>query len=248
MPPGTESDAQMVEQCLDVTRVAHRVQRRRVTSARPRRDRAAGKAPEWLDDLREIAGLQQPCGMIYGRPPVRWRCLRAAWPGRVLAASYNCNVPRSKRRVGTRCRRAGRVNARDPATAAACNSRRRPRTSGSRADRLLERRHGRALNDASGSHRPRLLAHHDPRDGAAGTLPGRHSAAGNQAAHRQRPASAAAKVIMNLDHEAFSGKLPTGQYYMELLLSNYKGSSAALTIVAPFHDKGAYLVIERRCL
>jgi intracellular sulfur oxidation DsrE/DsrF family protein len=53
-----------------------------------------------------------------------------------------------------------------------------------------------------------------------------------------------AKVIMNLDHDAFSGKLPTGLYYMELLLSNYQGTSASLTIVALFHDKGAYLVLN----
>jgi intracellular sulfur oxidation DsrE/DsrF family protein len=53
-----------------------------------------------------------------------------------------------------------------------------------------------------------------------------------------------AKVIMNMDHDAFSGKLPTGLYYMELILANYKGSNAPLEIVSLFHDKGAYFVLN----
>lgn len=53
-----------------------------------------------------------------------------------------------------------------------------------------------------------------------------------------------AKVLMNMDHDAISGSLPTGVYYMELLLANYKGGDAPLEIVALFHDKGAYLVLN----
>jgi hypothetical protein len=53
-----------------------------------------------------------------------------------------------------------------------------------------------------------------------------------------------AKVVMNLDHDAFSGKLPTGLYYMELILANYKGSNVPLEIVALFHDKGAFMVLS----
>ena len=46
-----------------------------------------------------------------------------------------------------------------------------------------------------------------------------------------------AKVIMNMDHDAFSGKLPTGLYYMELILSNYKGSNAPLRLYPCFTTK-----------
>lgn len=53
-----------------------------------------------------------------------------------------------------------------------------------------------------------------------------------------------AKVVMNMDHDAFSGKLPTGLYYMELILSNYKGSNVPLEIVALFHDKAAYMLLN----
>ncbi len=53
-----------------------------------------------------------------------------------------------------------------------------------------------------------------------------------------------AKVMLNMDHDAFSGKLPTGLYYMELILSNYKGSDVPLQMVALFHDKGAYMVLN----
>jgi intracellular sulfur oxidation DsrE/DsrF family protein len=53
-----------------------------------------------------------------------------------------------------------------------------------------------------------------------------------------------AKVMMNMDHDAFSGDLPTGLYYMELILANYKGSNIPLQMVALLHDKGAYLVLN----
>ncbi len=53
-----------------------------------------------------------------------------------------------------------------------------------------------------------------------------------------------AKVVMNLDHDAFSGKLPSGLYYMELILANYKGSNVSLEIMALFHDKGAFMVLD----
>ena len=53
-----------------------------------------------------------------------------------------------------------------------------------------------------------------------------------------------AKVMLNMDHDAFSGKLPTGLYYMELILSNYKGSDVPIQMVALFHDKGAYMVLN----
>jgi len=53
-----------------------------------------------------------------------------------------------------------------------------------------------------------------------------------------------AKVLMNMDHDAFSGRLPTGLYYMELLLANYQGSNVPLEIVAILHDKGAYLALN----
>ena len=53
-----------------------------------------------------------------------------------------------------------------------------------------------------------------------------------------------AKVLMNMDHDAFSGRLPTGLYYTELLLANYKGSNVPLEVVTILHDKGAYLVLN----
>ena len=53
-----------------------------------------------------------------------------------------------------------------------------------------------------------------------------------------------AKVMMNMDHDAFSGDLPTGLYYMELILANYNGSNVPLQMVALFHDKGAYMVLN----
>ena len=53
-----------------------------------------------------------------------------------------------------------------------------------------------------------------------------------------------AKVMMNMDHDAFYGDLPTGLYYMELILANYKGSDIPLEMVALLHDKGAYMVLN----
>ena len=53
-----------------------------------------------------------------------------------------------------------------------------------------------------------------------------------------------AKVMINMDHDAFSGKLPTGLYYMELILANYKGSDVPLQMVALLHDKSAYMVLN----
>ena len=53
-----------------------------------------------------------------------------------------------------------------------------------------------------------------------------------------------ANVVMNMDHDAFSGTLPTGLYYMELILSNYKGSNVPLQIVSLFHDKAAYMLLN----
>jgi intracellular sulfur oxidation DsrE/DsrF family protein len=53
-----------------------------------------------------------------------------------------------------------------------------------------------------------------------------------------------AKVVMNMDHDAFSGRLPTGLYYLELILANYRGSNVPLELVAVLHDKGAYLVLN----
>jgi intracellular sulfur oxidation DsrE/DsrF family protein len=53
-----------------------------------------------------------------------------------------------------------------------------------------------------------------------------------------------AKVLMNLDHDAYSGKLPTGIYYMELVLSHYQGKDVSLQMTALFHAKGAYLVLN----
>jgi uncharacterized protein len=52
-----------------------------------------------------------------------------------------------------------------------------------------------------------------------------------------------AKIVMNMDHDAISGALPTGLYYIELFRANYRGSDAPLQIVALFHDKGGYMVL-----
>jgi len=54
----------------------------------------------------------------------------------------------------------------------------------------------------------------------------------------------ATKVVMNMDHDAMSGSLPTGLYYMELILSHFAGSSLPLAMTALFHDHGAYLVLD----
>ena len=54
----------------------------------------------------------------------------------------------------------------------------------------------------------------------------------------------AAKVVMNMDHDALSDKLPTGLYYMELILSHYGRTESGVQMVALFHDKGGYMILN----
>ena len=53
-----------------------------------------------------------------------------------------------------------------------------------------------------------------------------------------------AKVLMNMDHNALSGKVPTGVYYMQLLVNEYGTAKTPLEMVAVFHDAGGYMVLD----
>lgn len=53
-----------------------------------------------------------------------------------------------------------------------------------------------------------------------------------------------AKVIMNMDRDVYSGTLPTGIYYMELLLSHYVPAHVPLQMVALFHSEGGHMVLN----
>ncbi|MBS0640801.1 MAG: DsrE family protein [Proteobacteria bacterium] len=53
-----------------------------------------------------------------------------------------------------------------------------------------------------------------------------------------------AKVVMNMDHNAISGRVPTGIYYMQLIVTEYRANNTPLDMVAIFHDAGGYMVLN----
>jgi intracellular sulfur oxidation DsrE/DsrF family protein len=54
----------------------------------------------------------------------------------------------------------------------------------------------------------------------------------------------AAKVLMNMEHDAISGGVPTGVYYMQLITTEYAANKTPLEMVAIFHDAGGYMVLN----
>jgi len=53
-----------------------------------------------------------------------------------------------------------------------------------------------------------------------------------------------ADVVYNLDHLAFSGKMPTGMLYMHLMAGRFKKTHTPAHIVGVFHGEAAYMVLN----